>query len=175
MVGNIYFKAKWWQEAAHYNWEGTAKSPKQKLACQKGMMDSLIAQKKFEDARLLIEEILTQAPEDVQVLSARANLLLRSGNADSVKIAVAQFQSLVKSSPGDGVLRYYLGHAYHVAGDTGSACTPSRPTFRRRSDYLPARQALLELCAAMRRSNDPLPYAAQLIAPRAAASRVLPQ
>lgn len=171
LVGSFYAKGRMWEQAAQHYAEGAAKSPKQKVVYQKGLMDALIAQNKLEDARQVIEDILKQSPDDLQVLSARANLMVQTGNAAAIQNAIVEFNSLVKKSPGDAVLRYSLGRAYHLSGDLGAAGTQYREALKRRSDYMPARQGLLDLSLMMRRPSEALRYADELIAQGAGNNR----
>jgi tetratricopeptide (TPR) repeat protein len=115
---------------------------------RKRIADALVAQDRKEEARMALEQILADNPDDPQARSMHAALLIEAGDAQQVAQAIGELEAAIGRAPRNAVLRYNLGRAYIVrkpAADFDKARLQLQEAIKLRPDYLAAHLLLAQL------------------------------
>lgn len=88
------------------------------VPASKALAELAVAEKKYDEAEVLVENILKQDPYNVEVLLFQGQLEVAAGKPDQ---AVAHLERLARLDPQEALAHYQLGTAYLAAGDTAKA------------------------------------------------------
>jgi tetratricopeptide (TPR) repeat protein len=145
-AGDFYLMFRNYEKAIEYYKGGLGGTKDEWLTYQRKIADTLIAERRFDEALALIEkEILKQYPKDAVALALRASLWLQMGNTNQVSQAISELETSVNKLPQNAVVRYNLGKAYYTKGDMEQARAQFRAAVDLQPDYVAARQALIEI------------------------------
>ncbi len=177
VVGDFFLQQKNYPEALRYYEEGAKAHPNEKAGYKKRAMAALLADKKYDEAGRLVDQLLKDDPHDQVVLRVHADLLLTAGGAANASAALPILLDELENHPGDDgpSLRFQLGRAYELKGDLESARPQFSEAIRMRRDYLPAEYELAEIYLQEQRPSDALTEANTIltIAPKDERARLL--
>ena len=119
--------------------------PKDKVVYQKRLVELMAIGGQNQDASRMLQSILAANPKDDEALSMRAALLLETGNAQQIKQAVNDLQSLVTKNPDNHLLHFNLGRALLAQGDIDAGRLQLEAAIKIRPDFLVARELLAKV------------------------------
>jgi tetratricopeptide (TPR) repeat protein len=122
--------------------EGIAADAAHKIDYQKRMIEALVRQGKVEEARAVDLKILKENPQDPEARWMDAAYRIDKGDVDG---AIAELESVVPRISGNFMVRFHLGRAYFLQGEFEKARVQLEESARLKSDFLPARIALIQL------------------------------
>jgi len=122
--------------------EGIATDAAHKIDYQKRMIEALVRQGKVEAARAVDLEILKENPRDPEARGMDAAYRIDKADVDG---AIAELEAVVPQIPANFMVRFHLGRAYSLRGEFEKARVQLEESARLKSDYLPARIALIQL------------------------------
>jgi tetratricopeptide (TPR) repeat protein len=141
-VGDFYLQFGDGDAAIKEYREGIDKDPKQKVAYETRIVETLMRQGKKGDAADMNAAILKEDPNNNEAKAQAATLLLEKGN---VKQALVELQASATRNPNNPYLRFQLGRAHALNGDLEQA----RQEFQKAIDLNPrmlnARLAMCQL------------------------------
>lgn len=174
-VGDFYSKLGNWDEALRLWQACAAANSKDKPMCQKGIVNALLAQRKTEEARNLVELILKDHPADPDALAVRASIRMGSRDTSQLDAAIVEFESALKQRPDNPDFRFNLGRAYQAKGKLNEARREYQEVIRRQRNHIPARLALADLSLIQQKPQETLQSADSVLsyAPRHAPARLL--
>jgi tetratricopeptide (TPR) repeat protein len=163
-VGDFYVSLRNYPEAVRYFEEGarTAKDP-EKVRYEKGASAALLAEGNGAQASSTIDQIVKEHPQDEEARRAQADLLLRSGNLSKIEAAEREFQELSKEKPNDASIWLKLGQAQELRGNPDAARAYYLQASNKNPNYLQARYALAEIDLAVRRPDETLQQASEIL------------
>ncbi len=171
-VGDFYVNLRNYPEAVRYFEEGARfASDADKVRYQKGASAALLAEGKSAQASSTIDQIVKEHPEDQEARRAQANMLLRSGDPAKIEAADRQFQQLAKEKPTDASIWFELGQAQELQGHPDAARASYLEAVSKNSNYLQARYALAEIDLTVRRPDETLQQASEILKVRPDDSR----
>jgi tetratricopeptide (TPR) repeat protein len=176
MAGDFYGSVEQWGEARQQFEEGIRIAPASRVAFQKRIADVLLAQGKRAEAAGLVDEILKQAPGDVEAIKIRAGLKLDSKDPRVIASAVSDFKNLLRTSNGnDPELHYLLGQALVASGDLAGARVQLQEAIREQPNYIAPRSILAQVALNQRKPDEAINWCNEVIAldPQNARSRLL--
>jgi tetratricopeptide (TPR) repeat protein len=146
-VGDFYVQQKKYSESIRAYEEGARAHPSEKVLYQERALAALLADKKYEDASRLVQQILKENPKDELALRIRADLLITAGGAENGTAALDILQNQLSERQDDDnpALRLQLGRAARLKGDLELAHLQFSEALRMRRDYLPAQYELAEV------------------------------
>lgn len=171
-VGDFYVSLRNYPEAVRYFEEGarTAKDS-DKVRYQKGASAALLAEGKAAQASSTIDQIVKEHPQDQEAQRAQANMLLRSGDPAKIEAAERQFEQLSKEKPSDASIWFKLGQGEELRGNLDAARARYLEALNKNSNYLPARYALAEIDLTVKRPDETLQQASEILKVRPDDSR----
>jgi len=95
-----------------------------------------------QEAGRLLESILAANPKDENAIAIRAALQLQTGNAQQIRQAAIDLQSLVTKNPDNHLLRFNLARALLAQGDVEAGRLQLESAIKTRPDFLVARELL---------------------------------
>ncbi len=163
-LGDFYVKLRNYPEAVRYFEEGalTAKGD-EKVRYQKGASAALLAEGQGAQASSTIDQIVKENPKDQDAQRAQATILLRSGNPAKIEAAEREFQELSKARPNDPSIWLRLGQAQELMGNADAARTRYLEALNKNPNYLQARYAVAEIGLKVRRPDDTLQQATEIL------------
>ncbi|HYL35968.1 MAG TPA: tetratricopeptide repeat protein [Bryobacteraceae bacterium] len=165
-VGDFYYELRDWQRSIGYYEDGLRSDSKQALAYQERITDALLAQGKRAEAAQMVDTILKSNPNNVDARRVHATLLASGASSQDVTTAISEFQSLIKSNPGNANLFYRLGNIYLRTGDLNAARSNFEEALKARADFLLPRYPLAEISLQQQRPQAAVRYAAGILAVR---------
>ena len=111
-------------------------------------INELVAQKEFEQAKVLLDEALSQNPDDVEVLKLAG---LTEVNLENWDVAKKYFETVVKHNQEDATSWFYLANSYDKLGDFISAKNSYIKVIQLRAEYMEAYQSL---CVTLLKLNE---------------------
>ena len=143
LAGDFFFFRAREYDRARIQYEAGAKSqPRDKVAYQKRLVELMATTGQSADAGRLLETIMAQNPKDSDAVAMRAALMLQTGNAQQIKQAANDLQSLVAKTPENHLLRFNLARAYLAQGDMEQARMQLEAAIKIRTDFILARELL---------------------------------
>ena len=112
-------------------------------------INELVGEKKFTEARSLLDEALKTEPENVELLKLSG---LTAVNLQDWNRARADFETVVKYKPDDASSLFYLANCYNNLGDLISAKNTYISVINLRSEYT---EAYRSLCVILMKLNEP--------------------
>src|SRR5262249_8651037 len=175
MVGDFYGSVERWDEARQQFEEGMRIAPALRVAFQKRIADVLLAQRKKAEAAGLVDEILKQAPGDVEAIKIRAGLRLDSKDPRVIASAVSDFKNLLQSNGNDPGLHYWLGRALVASADLSGARVQLQEAIREQPNYIAPRIVLAQVALKQGKPDEAVNWCNDAIAldPQNAESRLL--
>lgn len=122
-IGDTYLRFREPQKAYDLFAAAIQKFPGQKTEFRLKMIPALLAMQKRDEAIRLAETAVSEDPSNNGALSMRASLWLNFGTKEQFDAAVKDLQQLIAKEPGNAVIRYNLGRAYHARGELDAART----------------------------------------------------
>jgi tetratricopeptide (TPR) repeat protein len=163
-VGEFYMNLRNYPEAARYFEEGArAAKGDEKVRYEKGASTALLAEGKNAQASSTIDQIVKDNPKDQDARRAQATILLRSGDPAKIEAAEREFQELSKERPNDPSLWLKLGQAQELKGNAEAARTRYLEALNRNPNFLQARYAVAEIGLKLRRPDDTLQQASEIL------------
>ncbi|HYP06506.1 MAG TPA: tetratricopeptide repeat protein, partial [Bryobacteraceae bacterium] len=145
LVGDFFLRIRDLDQAlAHYQ-EGAKRTPADKHAYQKRLVEVLVKQNKKDEAQQLVTEILKEDPKDAEAIAIRASLSLLTGTREQLQSAINDLQTVVSRMPENPVLRYNLGKAQLAKGNVQAARVQFEEAIKIRPDYLLPRISLAQI------------------------------
>ncbi len=145
LVGDFYARIREFEEAILHYREGERGDPKQKPLYRRRMAEALVASGRKAEAAQLLDNALKENPKDNDALGMRAALLLQTGDRQQVQGAINDLQLVLRRTPDNPVLRFELGRAYVIKGETELGRLQFEEAMKLRPDYIPPRLALAQL------------------------------
>jgi tetratricopeptide (TPR) repeat protein len=102
----------------------------QALAARNRLAAAALAEKRFEDARAIIEQVLAENPQDNDALILRADIALANGDTAA---AITDLRSVQRDQPASVPVQRALARAYLQSGDLALA----EETLRKSVDAVP--------------------------------------
>jgi tetratricopeptide (TPR) repeat protein len=163
-AGDFYCGLGKLEEARGLFEQGARLHPGDRILYQKRIANVLLAQGKRDEAAQVIESILKSQPKDGEALRVRAESWLDSAKPEVRARALFEFQQLAVQSPADAGVRFGLGRAYFLKGDTKSARNEWEQAANLNRTFIPPRYALAELSLAQNRPQDALRRSEEVLA-----------
>jgi len=163
LVGDFYKRLGDWEEALRQYAKGAQESSKDKAEYQIRIASVQATQVGRDAAIGTLETVLKEHPENDEALTARATLLLESGNPPAVKSAVRSFEELVRRKPEDASLHFNLAMGHLMAGEIDAGRTEAIEALRHQSDLNKARFLLANIAFAQNKPGDALRYADEIL------------
>ena len=152
-------------ERARVEYEAGEKDlPKDKVTYQKRLVELLATNGQNQDAGRKLETILATNPKDDEAIAMHAALLLQTGNAQQVKQAGVDLQSLVTKTPDNHLLRYNLARAMLAQGEVEPARLQLEAAIKLRPDFIVARELLAKVYLGKGDTGGALKAADEIIA-----------
>ncbi len=165
LAGDFFFFRAREYDRARIQYEAGAKSqPHDKAAYQKRLVELFATTGQNSDAGRLIDTILAENPKDNDAAEMRAALMLQTGNAQQIKQAANDLQSLVTKTPDNHLLRFNLARAYVAQGDPEQARLQLEAAIKIRPDFIVARELLAKVYLAKGDAARALKEADEIIA-----------
>jgi tetratricopeptide (TPR) repeat protein len=165
LAGDFFFFRAREYERARIQYEAGAKSqPHDKVAYQKRLVELLATTGQNQDASRVLDTVLAENPKDTDAIAMRAALLLQTGNAQQIKQAANDLQSLVAKTPDNHLLRFNLARAMVAEGNTEQARLELEAAIKIRPDFIVARELLAKIYLAKGDSARALKEADEIIA-----------
>lgn len=164
MAGDFYAKISRPQQAIEQYRLGATAATGDKLAYQKRLAEALMATGQNDKAGEVIAAMLKDHPQDPDVQTKHALLLLASGKRDIVASAVADLEKLAQDHPDDANLRFYLGRGKLLLDRPLEARVDFLEALRRRNESIPVRLGLAEAALRSGDSKETIQYADQVLA-----------
>ena len=165
LAGDFFFFRAHEFERARLQYDAGAKSqPRDKAVYQKRLVELLAQNGKNQEATRLLETILADNPKDSDAVAMRAALMLQTGNAQQIKQASNDLQSLVTKTPDNHLLRYNLARALLSQGETEQARLQLEAAIKIRPDFIVARELLSKVYLAKGDNARALKEADEIIA-----------
>ena len=120
----------------------------------------LINEKKFEDAKNLLESNLSHDSDDVEALKL---LGLCNVNLKCTNQAIETFNKVIKIAPSDATSWFYLATMYDDINNVEKAEIAYRKVISLREEYVDAHKQLAILYLKHRKTDKALPYAEQTV------------
>lgn len=114
MLGRFYEVHGNVAEALAQYQRGLSEDAKNKTTYQIRTAQVQIAQKKYDEARKLVDDILRDEPNSIEALTMRAALALETKKPEHIKQAIADMQKVVNLKPDIAVHRMNLGRALYL-------------------------------------------------------------
>jgi tetratricopeptide (TPR) repeat protein len=162
-VGDYHLRNQELDAAIKQYDQGIRANPEQQLLYRKRIIDALLFQQKFDEARRVIDEILKDFPKDIEIRIVKSSLRLGTGQPGEISTAIREFQQLVDESPDDPILRFHLGRARMAQLNYRPALREFEEAVKRRRDLLPARMALAELNLYLRQYKEGLQQTQEIL------------
>lgn len=112
----------------------------------------------------MLDTILREEPGDDHALASRAALRMASGEPEQLKMAVAEFNSLLLKNPDDNQVRYNLAQAYRQLGQDNDVRGALQEILRRDPDDRAALREMADVAIRNQRPDEALHYAERLLA-----------
>ncbi|MCP5118088.1 MAG: tetratricopeptide repeat protein, partial [bacterium] len=147
LVGDFYVRIGEAQKAIDSYQRGriTSSDTEQVTNLTYKIVIALAADRRWEAASAMVEELLVQDPEDSRGLSLRSALRLRTGDPDEVRSAIQDLERLIRLEPNNAVIRYRLGQAYAALEDSHSARQQYLESSRLEPGFLPPKHELMRI------------------------------
>ena len=146
LAGDFFFFRAHEYDRARIQYEAGAKSqPKDKVAYQERLVELMATLGQNQDASRLLDTILAEHPKDGDAIAMRAALMLQTGNAQQIKQAANDLQSLVTKTPDNHLLRFNLARALLAQGDAEQARLQLEAAIKIRPDFIVARELLSKI------------------------------
>jgi tetratricopeptide (TPR) repeat protein len=162
-VGNFLVGIGQWDQALQVFEDGTRIDPKEKLSYLKRVTDTLIAQRKFDQASGVTEQILVEAPKDADARRIRATLWLESGTPEKVAAAQTELLALAAAKPDDTRLTFLLGRTQLAQGDSDGARSKFQQVIGLHPNDLQSRFALASISLNQQKPEEALRYAEEIL------------
>ena len=145
-VADFYMRAQEWDSAMKLLREGVEKDPARKSEYKVKMAMIDLAQGRYKEARVVVDEVLVEDPKNNKALELRAGLMLRTGSADAKEVnqAITDLQTLQNRDAKNPVIRYNLARAYLGKGDVQAARVQFQEAIKLRPDFIAARVGLAQ-------------------------------
>jgi tetratricopeptide (TPR) repeat protein len=165
LAGDFFlFRAREY-DRARFQYEAGAKSqPRDKAAYEKRLVELMATTGQNQEAGHLLDTILAANPKDSDAIAMRAALMLQTGNAQQIKQAANDLQSLVTKTPDNHLLRYNLARAFVAQGETEQARLQLEAAIKIRPDFIVARELLAKVYLAKGDNARALKEADEIIA-----------
>ena len=111
-------------------------------------ISDLVANKDFEEAKILIVQELKEDPQNAELLKLAG---LTNVNLQLWEEAKRNFESVIKYQPEDGTSWFYLGNCYEKLGDLISAKNAYMTVVKLRPEYM---EAYKNLCIILLKTGD---------------------
>lgn len=147
-IGRFFYRFRDYDRARREYDTGLKEDAKNKALYQKATVELLGAEKKYAEARVIINEILKDNPKDTQGIEMRSALQLQSGTPQDVLQAVNDLQALVTKSPDNPIYRFELGRALILRGLPDQARVHLEESVRLRPDLVVAKLMLGQILSA---------------------------
>jgi tetratricopeptide (TPR) repeat protein len=159
-VGRFYGNHLDWDDAIRVLREGERSSPKERrVEYKRSIAEALIAQRRYEEAKAELDQILASAAADYEVRLKRADVLLQSGNPAYLQPAISDYQALAADRPVSPSLRYALGTAYMRQQNLDAAVSNFKLAVQQHAPYVPPRISLAEISLSRGQYREALQYA----------------
>lgn len=133
------------EEAMRKFEEGVEVDSKNATVYRKGIVNTLLDQKKGQAALAAVDALVREDPKDLEALALRATMWVDGEEGSKLDTAIADLTELQKQKPKDGNIRFTLGRAYWRKGNYAAAITEFREAARERETAVQARAALAEI------------------------------
>ena len=154
-------------DEARREFEAGAKAdPKQAAVYQKRITNLLLAQGKKDEAMKVVDQLVAADPSDTSPLSVKAGVLMQSGEADKIDLAVRELTEAVKKKPDDTIARYNLGRALLAQGNLPLAGGQFQEAIKQQPNFLAPRYHLGDIGIQTGRLDQSLRYANDILALR---------
>ena len=141
-VGDFYFRAQKFDQAMAAYEAGIKAQPDQKAVLQKKQVELFSLQNKRAEAVALAQKVVDENADDAEAKAIRASLRLRTGDPKELDQAIAEFRSVLSKMQDNPVLRFNLGEALLIKGDTEGARNEFTESIKLRGSYVPPKLAL---------------------------------
>ena len=159
LVGRFYGDHLDWDNAIRVLREGERSSPKDPYAYKRSIAEAFIAQRRYEDAKVELDQILAASPTDYEIRLKRADVLLQSGNSAYLQPAISEYQALAAEKPKNSAVKYALGIAYLRQKNLDAAVSNLKMAVQQYAPYVPPRIALAEISLSRGQFLEALQYA----------------
>jgi tetratricopeptide (TPR) repeat protein len=163
LVGDFYIAIHKPDEARREFEEGAKANPQEAAVYEKRITNLLVAQGKNAEAMQVVDKLVAANPKDVSPKSVKAGLLLASGDAERIDLAVKYLEEIVKTQPDDPIAHYNLGRALWAQGNLPMARGQFEESIKKRPNFLPPRYHLAEIDIASRQFAPAFRYANEIL------------
>jgi tetratricopeptide (TPR) repeat protein len=145
-AGDFYFlRTRDFGRAQEQYEAGVRAFPKEKATYQKRLVELYASSNRNEEAKKLLEQVLSANATDSEAQAMRAALRLTTSSRDEVNLAVTELQALVTKTPGNHLLHFNLGRGLLARGDIEQGRLQMEETLKLRPDFLAARELLAKV------------------------------
>lgn len=163
LAGDFHGRNGNWEEAIRHYEQAIAERPQEKALFLRRIAAARLRLGQVSEARKILDDLIREAPNDVEVRVQRGSLLMASGERDEVLAALKDFEAAKAIAPKDPEVLLRLGQAQARQGSLDAA----------RSSYLAAAElgppssdlvlALAELSLRQNRFHDAIQFAEGLL------------
>ncbi len=158
-AGRFYGDHLDWDNAIRVLRDGERSSPKEPYTYKRSIAEAFIVQRRYEEAKVELDQILAAAPADYELRLKRADVLLESGNLAYLQPAISEYQALAAEKPNNSALKYALGIAYLRQKNLDAAASNLKMAVQQYPPYVPPRIALAEISLSRGQFLEALQYA----------------
>jgi tetratricopeptide (TPR) repeat protein len=164
LVGDFYAKLGRLSQAIEQYTQGVNDRGPDKLVYQKRLVEAFMAGGRNTEAGTVVSEMLRDNPDDSDVRTKNALLMLATGGRERTQSAIAELTRLATARPHDADIFYYLGRAHLALGRLREANTLFLEALRRRSNSVPIHTGLAEVALRSSAPRDAIQYADRALA-----------
>jgi tetratricopeptide (TPR) repeat protein len=145
-AGDFYFlRARDFGRAQEQYEAGARAFPKERATYQKRLVELYASSNRNDEAKKVLEQVLSANATDSEALAMRAALRLTTSSRDEVNLAVTELQALVSKTPSNHLLHFNLGRGLLARGDMEQGRLQLEETLKLRPDFLAARELLAKV------------------------------
>ena len=148
-VGDFYVRLQDFDKAIEQYKFGASNHPDQNTAFQVRIAQTLTANGMPAEALELAKQVLKEDPNNDQMRHLYGALRIEGGDTEAIQETITELESLIPRMPENPVLRFDLGRAHLVQGDTDEAIANFQEAARLRPNYVQPRIALGNLFLSM--------------------------
>lgn len=110
----------------------------QKWNCERGKVELMVTQKKWDQAREVTQQMLKESPGNAEARALRVEIDLDEGQPEKAAATIAELRQLIKLDDRNPQLHYNLGRAYVAANNTESALAQFNQAINLSPGFVPA-------------------------------------
>jgi tetratricopeptide (TPR) repeat protein len=149
-AGDFYLRTRHMDDALRVYRAGMEKYPDRKADFLQRIIEVYTLEGNLVEANKLFAELKKDRPNDDNTLAIGATLRMLGGKKDELQGALDDLQALMTRRPSDPVIRFNLGRAYLMRGNSQQAAIQFEEAIKIKPDYVQPQLSLAEILAGKR-------------------------